>query len=99
MADWPDKSELLRVIDVPELNAGDPLDTVLDRVLDAAIDRVKSDLGSWDDAIDYPDASLAQAALVAAEHYSLRPDAAGGAISDPRYVRLIQGRRRRFGFA
>lgn len=99
MADWPSKEELLRVIDVEALDSDDPLDTVLDRVLAAGITRVKNDVGDWDDATDYPDDNEAQAALVAAEHYSLRPEAAGGAIADPRYASLMSGHRRRFGFS
>lgn len=99
MSDWPDKSELLRIIDVPELDPGDPLDTVLDDVIDAAISRVKDDVGNWDDSLDFPDAALAQAARVAAEHYALRPAEAGSTISDPRYLRLLKGHRRRFGIS
>lgn len=99
MADWPTKEELLRVIDVEELDSEDPLDVVLDRVLAAGIKQVTSDVGNWDDATDYPNDNLSQAALVAAEHYSLRPEAAGGAVSDPRYALLMTGQRRRFGFS
>lgn len=99
MAEWPDKDALLRVIDVEQLDPGDPLDEVLDNVLAAAIDQVKSDVGNWNEVTDYPDESLAQAALVIAEHLALRPEAATSAISDPRYEMLMHGKHRRFAVA
>jgi len=96
---WPDKAALLRVIDVEQLDTDDPLDTVLENVLAAAIDQVKSDVGDWDELLDEPDESLSQAALVAAEHLALRPEAAAAANADPRYVSLMHGKHRRFSIA
>jgi hypothetical protein len=104
MASWPDTAELAQVLNVD--NVGD-WQTTLDRVLAAAIRRVKSDVGSWDDNVDEPTTSLAQAALRMAELMSQRPEAvvlAGSrgaqvGFTDPTYAALISGYRRRFGVA
>jgi hypothetical protein len=104
MASWPDTAELAQVLNVD--NVGDR-QTTLDRVLAAAIRRVKSDVGSWDDNVDEPTTSLAQAALRMAELMSQRPEAvvlAGSrgaqvGFTDPTYAALISGYRRRFGVA
>lgn len=95
MALWPDTAELAQVLDV---TSGDWDDT-LDRVMAAAIRKVKSDVGSWDEAVDEPSDSLAQAALRMAELISLRPEVAVGTVADPTYARLLSGHRRRFGIA
>lgn len=102
MASWPDTDELAQVLNVD--NVGD-WQTTLDRVLDAAIRKVKSDVGLWDDDVDEPDSSLAQAALRMAELMATRPEgtaarfAAAVAAQDPTYLRLLTGHRRRFGIA
>lgn len=105
MADWPDTTELARVLNVD--NVGD-WQTTLDRVLAAAITKVKLDVGNWDEDVDEPDDSLAQAALRMAELISLRPDAQSmslrnvgtiGAVGDPTYRNLLFGHRRSFGVA
>lgn len=96
MADWPGPDEVKQVLDVPSTD----WDDTLDRVLSAAIYRVKHDVGSWDDAVDEPDDSLAQAALVAAEVLAQRTESARTQpIGDPRYLLLIKGHRRRFAVA
>ena len=95
MADWPGPDEVKRVLDV---ESGD-WDETLDRVLSAAITRVKRDVGRWNDAIDEPDDNLAQAALRMAELLALRPEAAVSARTDPTYARLLFGHRRRFGIS
>lgn len=97
-AGWPTLAELRKVLDVdPESTAWD---TTLERVLDSAIERVKSDVGSWDDLLDEPPPpKLAQAALRMAELLSLRPDAAAAAVTDPTYLRLLAGHRRRFAIS
>lgn len=98
MADWPDVDELKQVLNVD--TDADNWSTTLDRVLNSAIARVKSDVGSWDDATDEPDDSLAQAALRMAELIALRPEtAASVGDNDPTYRRLLFGHRKRFGFA
>ena len=101
MADWPDTAELAQVLNVD--NVGD-WQTTLDRVLAAAIAKVKSDRGNWDDDVDEPTDNLAQAALRMAELISTRPDAPARAFvnspaiaQDPTYLRLLTGQRRRFG--
>jgi hypothetical protein len=96
MADWPGPDELKQILDV----TSEDWDETLDRVLSAAIAHVKQDVGGWDDAVDEPDDSLAQAALVAAEVLSQRTEVARSqAISDPRYLMLIKGHRKRFAVA
>ena len=96
MADWPDTAELAQVLDVE--NTTD-WQTTLGRVMAAAIAKVKTDVGAWDEDVDEPDDSLAQAALRMGELLSLRPEAAVGVSSDPTYRRLLKGHRRRFGIA
>ena len=96
MADWPGPDEVKRVLDV----TSEDWDETLDRVLSAAIYHVKHDVGQWDDATDEPDDSLAQAALVAAEVLSQRTEVARAqAITDPRYLVLLKGHRKRFSVA
>lgn len=107
MADWPDTDELKQVLDVTD-ESGDWTKT-LDRVLAAAIYRVKADVGNWDELVDEPDDNLAQAALRMAELMALRPDVAAQAFratadrsafsEDPTYARLLYGHRRSFGIA
>jgi hypothetical protein len=95
---WPTLIELRKVLDVdPESNAWDE---TLARVLESAIERVKGDVGSWDDLLDEPPPpKLAQAALRMAELLSLRPETASAASNDPTYLRLLAGHRRRFAIS
>ena len=103
MADWPVRAELARILDVVlpvDYAEDDPLVTVLDRVLAAAIAHVKLDVGDWDEYVDVPDDALSQAALRMAELMSLRPELATTAgVNDPTYWRLIFGHKRTFGVA
>jgi len=104
MADWPDAAELAQVLDIE--NVAD-WQTTLDRILASAIARVKLDVGGWNDDVDAPDESLAQAALRMGELISERPgpvlsfraNATVVLASDPTYQRLLFGHRRRFGVA
>jgi hypothetical protein len=96
MADWPDTAELAQVLNVD--NVGD-WQTTLDRVLAAAIAKVKSDVGSWDEEVDEPTEGMAQAALRMAELISTRPESVSGRSTDATYLRLLTGQRRRFGLA
>ena len=97
---WPELDELKQVLDVESSDwDGDLDDTRLTRLLAAAITRTKLDVGGWDDLVDDPDASLAQAALRLAELIALKPENAAAASGDPTYRRLIYGHRRRFGIA
>lgn len=96
MADWPETEELAQVLNVDNV---EDWATTLDRVIASAIDRVKQDVGDWDEYIDVPTERLAQAALRMAELIALRPEAAVGAINDPTYSRLLKGYRRTFGIS
>ncbi len=96
MADWPGPTELKQVLDIESTD----WDETVDRVLSAAIRKVKFDVGVWDDATDEPDDSLAQAALRMAELISLRPQTSlVEASADPTYQRLMSGHRKRFAIA
>lgn len=102
--DWPKLDELKQVLDVESSDwDGEESDydgvTRLSRLLEAAITKVKDDVGDWDEYVDVPDANLSQAALRMAELIALRPDAAIGTSDDPAYLRLMYGHRRRFGTA
>jgi hypothetical protein len=100
VADWPDAEEVKQVLDV----TSDDWDTTLDRIRSAAIDKVKRDVGKWDELVDEPDDALAQAALRMAELISERPGGVptsgpvwAGLASDPTYATLLSGHRRSFG--
>ena len=94
MADWPDADELKQVLNID----GDDWDTTVDRVRSAAIQQVKQDVGLWDDLVDEPDDSLAQAALRLAEMISERPGIPVKSLrDDPAYRNLLAGHRRSFG--
>lgn len=103
MTAWPLLDELKQLLDIPsddwdgEDEYGET--TRLSRLLEAAIAKVKADVGTWDELVDEPDAGLAQAALRMAELMALKPELAAGTTSDPTYLRLMYGHRRRFGLA
>ena len=109
MSDWPLLDELKQVLDVdPESNAwdGDYDETRLTRLLAAAIDYVKQDIGDWDDTYDFPTDRQSQAALRMAELMALKPEVAAAVsgtgrvsaavASDPTYRKLMTGSRRKF---
>lgn len=96
MADWPDTAELAQVLNVDNV---DDWATTLDRVMASAISKVKGDRGDWDELVDEPDERLAQAALRMGELISQRPEAASEPSTDPAYLNLLSGKRRRFGVA
>lgn len=98
MADWPDTDELKRVLNVDD-DGGDDWTTTLERVLAAAISRVKSDVTGWDEADDEPTEAQAQAALRMAELIATRPNATPESVTDPTYWRLLKGSRRRFAIS
>lgn len=105
MAAWPELDELKQLLDLAGTDAwdGEALEygeeTRLSRLLDAAIAKVKADVGNWDEDEDEPDARLSQAALRMAELLALKPELAAGTVADPTYRRLLFGHRRRWGFA
>lgn len=109
MTDWPQLDELKQVLDVEstdwdgEATSGEG-ETRLTRLLEAAITYVKGKVGDWDEIMDIPNASQAQAALRAAELMALKPELAatvraGGRIADPTLDMLLFGQRRKFGVA
>jgi hypothetical protein len=100
MADWPEAEEFKQVLDV----TSNDWDVTLDRIRLAAIDQVKRDVGKWDELVDMPDESLAQAALRLAELISERPAGLpnspsgwAGLRADSTYATLLSGHRRSFG--
>lgn len=99
--DWPQLDELKQVLDVESADWDGDLDqTRLTRLLGAAVNKVKLDVGAWDPYVDVPDDNLSQAALRMAELMALRPGASvAGLAEDPTYQRLLFGHRRRFGIA
>ena len=101
MAAWPELDELKQVLDVTSTDwDGDYDGTRLTRLLSAAIEKVKADVGDWDEYVDVPDDNLAQAALRMAELIALKPElAAQVGTNDPTYARLLFGHRRTFGVA
>jgi hypothetical protein len=94
MADWPDADELKQVLDLND--DPDNWTVTIDRILSAAIARVKLDVGVWDELVDEPDEALAQAALRMGELIAERPAASQSGTDDPTYWRLMYGHRRRF---
>jgi hypothetical protein len=94
--EWPTVDELKKSVDMPN----DDFDPQLDRHLDAAIEQVKLDVGDWDEVVDEPDASLAQAALLLAIRIASDPSQAPRLLArDAGYERLLKGHRRRFSIA
>lgn len=101
MAAWPELDELKQVLDVTSSDwDGDYDGTRLTRLLSAAIEKVKADVGDWDEYVDLPDDNLAQAALRMAELMALKPEVVAQVGStDTTYNRLVYGHRRAFGVA
>lgn len=104
--EWPKLDELKQVLDIQaDMTAwdGDGLgyedDTRLARLLQAAIDKVKEDVGNWDEYSDFPDSRLSQAALRMAELMAMRPELSSETTRDPTYNRLLKGHHRSFGMA
>ena len=98
--DWPQLDELKQVLDVESLDWDGDLDqTRLTRLLQAAIAKVKLDVGDWDEYVDVPDDALSQAALRMAELMALKPEVVTGMVKDPTYLNLVYGHRRKFGIA
>lgn len=101
---WPEVDELKQLLDIEGTDwDGVEYDigvTRLTRLLEAAIDQVKLDVGNWDEYEDVPDASLAQAALWLAFLMGQRPETRTDPLTnDPTYQRLMYGHHRTFGIA
>lgn len=108
MIDWPDVEELKQFLDVTgsewdgfEDESDESSLTRLSRALAAAIAYVKQEVGGWDEMVDEPDASLADAAMsVAIKFATLKRQVAVTSIrQDPVYQAAIRGHRRRFAIA
>lgn len=98
MADWPTIAQLQRVLNFdPEYE--DPAALTLESVLEAAIAKVKADVGNWSEYADVPTESLSMAALRMAELMSLRPEVVADMTTDPTYQRYLFNHRRVFGVA
>lgn len=97
MADWPTLEELKKVLDVTDDSwNGEDDSTLLEGVRLSAIEKVKGDVGLWDEYEDQPDIPLSRAALRMAELMALRPDAAAENRADPVYQTHLFGHRKRF---
>lgn len=97
VVDWPETDELAQVLNVENVT---DWETTLDRVLAAAIDAVKGQVGNWDDQNDRPDDNLAAAALRLAELMSLRPEATTRSLmQDPGFRAYMTGRHRKVQIA
>jgi len=94
---WPTLAEYRTLLDVdPESTAHD---SDISSILASAIQRVKDDVGAWDDLIDEPDCQLKAAALRMAWLMAQSPQAAVAAASDPTYALHLKGHRRRFAIS
>jgi hypothetical protein len=96
MADWPSAEEIAQVIDIGD-QAG--WDWNIAQLREAAIYRVKQDVGVWDELLDEPDDSLSRAAMRMCELITERPEAATAGTNDPTYLRLLYGHRKRFAIS
>lgn len=103
MAEWPDLEELKQRLDVQsdewdgESTSGDEDESRLSRLLEAAIAWAKKKRGEWDEDVDEPTPSLAQAALERA--VELATDVTPPPGTTPNSESLLYGQRRRFGVA
>ena len=70
--EWPTTDELQKWLDVTT----EDWTPQLERHLNSAIEQVKLDVGDWDEVVDEPDASLAQAALLLAIRIASDPSQA-----------------------
>ena len=97
MMEWPELAELKQVLDVTsEEWDGDQDMSRLTAVLEAAIARVKDDVGLWDEYVDLPDFGLNRAALRMAEMMAQRPESDEDLGADRTYRAYLTGHRKRF---
>jgi hypothetical protein len=104
MAAWPELAVLKQARGVTSSDK----DALLTDALDAAIEQVQLDVG---EPVDEPSVSLRQAALLLAVTVTKAPDAPFGVAStfdtggiyvarnNPNYLKLLHGKRVRFGVA
>jgi hypothetical protein len=95
--DWPTLTQFRQLLDVDP--ASTVHDTDLGAMLNSAIQRVKDDVGAWDDIVDVPDCALSAAALRMAWLMAQSPQAAVAASADPTYALHLKGHRRRFAIS
>ena len=93
---WPTVDELKLIVDVDPNSS--TFDETLARQMAAAIELVKSIVGTWDDVIDVPDDGHAGAALRAAYLLSLK-ESPTAIVNDEVFRSYLVGKRRRFGIA
>ena len=98
MATWPDVEEVINLLDIGDQEW---IEEHLEHALAGAIERVKLDVGNWDEYLDQPTEQLRQAACRAVAVMRVNaPDDGWRALSRDRiYTSLIYGHRRRFGVA
>lgn len=96
MATWPTVDELKQLVDV---EGTEDWNEHLETSVQAGIDRVKGDVGSWDDDVDEPDESLHNAALRAAVIGRVNAADSPALDTDPVYQSYLRGHRREFGIA
>lgn len=95
-AGWPDADELKRALNVDS----DAWDETVQANLDAAVDKVKADVGGWDEDVDSPTRRLNRAAFRMAILMSQAPGVEPGDLdNDPVYRANLTGHRRGFGVA
>lgn len=98
-AEWPLLDELKQILDVTSEDwDGDLDDTRLTATLESAIERVKREVGSFDEYEDIPTVGMSRAALRMAELMATRPTAPVEALgADATYRAHLFGERKRFG--
>lgn len=98
MAEWPDVEEVIHLLDIGDAQW---IEDHLQHSLDGAIERVKTDVGDWDDSEDEPTENLRQAALRAVAVMRVNaPDDGWRALDrDHIYLSLLKGHRRSFGIS
>lgn len=93
MANWPTVDELKARLDVTSSDWDDQLA----RLLVVVVGEIKAKVGAWDESLDLPDETLAQAALERAVEYGLTGEMP--AMGTGKAERLMLGHRRRWGIA
>lgn len=97
VCDWPTLADFRKLLDVDSQSTVH--DTDLSTMLSSAIQRVKDDVGTWDELMDIPDCALSAAAMRMAWLMAQSPQQAAAAGSDPTYQLHLKGHRRRFAIS
>lgn len=96
MSAWPTLTDFKQMVDLPTDSTD--FDTHATLQLNAGIAFVKDQTGAWNDDVDQPDSNLSAAALRASFLFSLKV-APPAIATDPVFMSLMAGRRRRFSIA